>query len=165
MDTFVSITLQDGTLQKNVSTRRKWLGIFSNTSSYMAVPIRATLLSALVLVPYIALVPIASMVFSNSIHTTSLILIVLVQILGAFRFPVTLLATFVELTTIEKRAHLKTRAERQKSEREVAWKTQKEQKRNKMTDSDGISVWKEDFNPLTRQRLLWTSWSFWSNHL
>jgi hypothetical protein len=139
MDTLVNITIQDRTLNKNVSIRRKWLGIFSNTSSYMAVPTRATLLSALVLVPYMTLVPIASMVFSDSIKTTSLILIVVVQILGAFRFPITLLATFVELTTIEKRAHLKSRAERQKSEREEAWKTQSARLLQTIKDVDVIS--------------------------
>ncbi len=55
-----------------------------------------------------------SMVFSSSISTTSIILIVLVQVLGAVRFPITLTATFVELTTIERRAHLKSRFFKQK---------------------------------------------------
>ena len=141
MDTLVNITIQDRTaLSKNLSVRRKWLGIFSNTSSYMAVPARATLLSALILLPYMTLVPIASMVFSDSIKTTSLIIIVLVQILGAIRFPITLMATFVELTTIEKRAQLKTRAERQKSEREQAWKNHSKRKNKKIKDVDVISV-------------------------
>ncbi len=75
------------TLSKNHrSFPKKWMGLFSNTSSYMAVPIRATLLSALVLVPYMTLVPIASMLFSSSISTTSLMIIVMVQLLGTVRW-------------------------------------------------------------------------------
>ena len=102
--------------------RQQSLVIFFDTSSYMAVPTRATLLSALVLVPYMTLVPAVSMLFSSSILTTSLILIIMQQTLSVFRFPVTLIATFTELSTIRKRAHLMTRAERQKMEREEALK-------------------------------------------
>ena len=105
-----------------LTPRRQSLVLFFDTSSYMAVPTRATLVSALVLVPYMTLVPAVSMLFSSSILTTSLILIIMQQSLSVFRFPVTLIATFTELSTIQKRAHLKSRAERQKMEREEALK-------------------------------------------
>jgi hypothetical protein len=52
--------------------------------------------------------------------TTSLILIVMQQSMSVVRFPITMMATFSELSTIQKRAHLKSRSERQKMEREEA---------------------------------------------
>jgi hypothetical protein len=100
----------------------------------MAVPVRATILSTVLLVPYMAVVPAMTMVYSSSVSTTGIFLVLLVQVIGILRFPLTLWATFVELSTIRKRAQQKTKAQRQNAEIEYAMKLRdqlKLQKTNK----------------------------------
>jgi hypothetical protein len=59
-DTFSkNISFHKKLFSQNITIHKKLLDLFSNTSSYIAVPARATLLSAIVLIPYITLVPIA----------------------------------------------------------------------------------------------------------
>ena len=61
--------------------------------------------------------------FSSNILTTAVILVMLQQSMNVVRIPVTLMATFAELSTIQTRARLLSRAERQKLERENAFKS------------------------------------------
>ena len=55
-------------IENGVSNRRLSIVLYFDTSSYIAVPARATLISAVVLVPYLSLVPAVCMDFRNSFH-------------------------------------------------------------------------------------------------
>ncbi len=81
-----------------IPCHRNLIRLFSDSSSYMAVPIRATIFSALTLIPFLTLVPISSMIFSASMRNTSFIFMILGQVLNMFRFPLTLIATFSEIS-------------------------------------------------------------------
>jgi hypothetical protein len=52
-----------GTLTNGVTVRRLSIVMYFHASSYIAVPARATLLSSVVLVPYMTLVPVVCMSF------------------------------------------------------------------------------------------------------
>ncbi len=106
-----------------IPCHRNLIRIISDSSSYMAVPIRATIFSALTLIPFLTLVPISSMIFSASMRTTSFIFMILGQVLNIFRFPLTLMATFSEVSSIKKRAQLRSKADRQQAERLNAFRT------------------------------------------
>ena len=112
---------EDATFFKRSKTiHRKVLEVFNDTSSYMVVPVRATVLSALLLVPYMGAVPAMALLLSPNISITAMYLVVFVQVVGAVRFPCTLFATFTELSTIQQRAQQKTKSERQRAEVEYA---------------------------------------------
>ena len=50
------------------------------------------------------------------------------EIVSVVRFPLTLCATFIELSTIKKRSQAKSKEERQKAERDYALKVRSEMK-------------------------------------
>ena len=83
------------------------------------------------MVPYMALVPAMTMTVSSSMTTTAVVLVFLALIVGIVRFPITLCATFIEVSTIRKRARLKTKVQRQLAEREYALKVRNETKLQK----------------------------------
>ena len=86
-----------------------------------------------------ALVPAMTMAVSSSISTTAIILVILALVVGTVRFPTTLYATFVELSTIKKRAEQKTKEQRQNAEREYALKIRNEMKVEKANDKPSSS--------------------------
>jgi hypothetical protein len=51
---------------------------------------------------------------------------ILGQVLNMFRFPLTLIATFSEISSIKQRAQLRSKADRQQSERLNAFRTRKQ---------------------------------------
>ena len=109
-----------------IPCHRNLIRLFSDSSSYMAVPIRATIFSATTLIPLLTLVPISSMIFSPSMRNTSFIFMILGQVINIFRFPLTLIATFSEVSSIKQRAHLRSKSERQQAERLNAFRTRKQ---------------------------------------
>ena len=107
-------------LKRSKTIHRRVLQVFNDASSYMVVPVRATVLSALLLVPYMGAVPAMAMLFSSNISITAMYLVLIVLVVSAVRFPCTLFATFTELSTMQNRAQQKTKAERQRAEIEYA---------------------------------------------
>jgi hypothetical protein len=67
---------QDETLfKRSRSIHKRVLEVFNDSSSYMAVPVRATIISALLLVPYMGIVPAMTMAMSSSTTTTGIFLV------------------------------------------------------------------------------------------
>ena len=112
---------EDETFFKRSKTiHRRVLQVFNDASSYTVVPVRATVLSALLLLPYMGAVPAMAMLVSSNMSITAMYLVVFVLVVSAVRFPCTLFATFTELSTMKHRAQQKTKAERQRAEIEYA---------------------------------------------
>jgi hypothetical protein len=72
----ISSNNQEETLfKRNRHIHKRVLEVFNDSSSYMAVPARATIISSLLLVPYMGVVPAMTMAMSSSITTTAIFLV------------------------------------------------------------------------------------------
>jgi len=61
--------------KRSRSIHKRVLEVLNDSSSYMAVPVRATIISSLLLVPYMGVVPAMTMAMSSSIATTGMFLV------------------------------------------------------------------------------------------